>query len=1171
MSTPEELQAAGPRTDRPVIVGVGASAGGLEAFQTLLATLRPTDDFALILVQHLDPEHDSLLPELLSKRTQLPVQAITDGMEVEAANVYLIPPGVALQIEDGRLRLIPFEAPRGQRRPIDLFFESLAADQGMNSAAIVLSGTGSDGSQGVRAVKEGGGLVFAQAPQDAKYDGMPRAAIATSATDMVLPAGEMMSVLRDFHSRQTGLVPALESDAEFIGKVVRNVRYRTGHDFSGYKNGTLLRRITLRMSVLGLTAPAEYLRELVQNRDEAARLFRDLLINVTSFFRDLDSFEALRDQVIRPLLEGKNPDDEVRIWVPGCSTGQEAYTLAILFSEEMARSDAKPQVSIFGTDIDDEAIAQARRGHFPNAIAGEVPQPWLDRYFTATRAGYDLRSEIRDMVRFSVQSLIKDPPFSKLDLVTCRNLLIYFDSDLQDLSMRVFQYALTPGSYLMLGSSEAAPIDGDGFTPISSEHRIYRRTAAPARPLDLPRSFRPARDGRRKKDDAENTLPMPVPVAQALLSRHAPPYMVLRDDDIELVGPGAERFVRMQTGRPSLGARSLILPDLEPALKRLLTGLSLSGAPYRKIEVELPGHGGPGERLEIGAEVLPTGERVITFVTVAPAHEGTVVAPAEDGTARISVDETYVSQLEDELENARHTIRTTVEELETSNEELKSSNEEMMSMNEELQSANEELSTTNDELQSKLKELAEVNADLANFMESTQIATVFLDREMRLRNYTPEATSYFRFAEQDRGRDIADIGARLDIDRIVAACRQVGATGQPQELDVTSADGADLSVRVAPYRSEGRGAGGVVFSIFDVSKVARYAREAATALTEARESADEVEGLYRTSPAAMGLVDEDLQFLRANPQLGAITGVAAERHLGTPLPEVAPALAELAPVLRQVMAKGEPRLGLLVHGPIPAEGVRRSWQVDVYPVRQAGRQAVGFNVTDVTQLLELQADLRRIMRELQHRVKNMLSNVIALVKRAGREEGDAKQIFDTLTARILALANTHRLLTAENWSSTALADLIDMELIRVYGRERLELRGPPIRLNARATLAIGMVLHELSTNAAKYGALSRPEGRVSVRWSRVDDGDGEMFVLRWTERGGPAVTEPDRRGFGSQLVESMITGSLGGNLRTEWEPEGLGAVIEVAWDVATEVDYDSDADPLGHADPLPGR
>ncbi|MEI4488501.1 chemotaxis protein CheB [Frigidibacter sp. MR17.14] len=1155
----------------PVIVGVGASAGGLEAFQTLLATLRPNDDFALILVQHLDPEHDSLLPELLSKRTQLPVQAITDGMVVKAANIYLIPPGVALEIADGVLRLVPFDAPRGQRRPIDLFFESLAADQGMNAAAIVLSGTGSDGSQGVRAVKEAGGLVFAQLPQDAKYDGMPRAAVATGAADMVLPVGEMMSVLRDFHNRQTGLVPALESDAEFIGKVVRNVRYRTGHDFSGYKNGTLLRRITLRMSVLGLNAPADYLRELVQNRDEASRLFRDLLINVTSFFRDLDSFETLRDVAIRPLLEGKGPDDEIRIWVPGCSSGQEAYTLAILFAEEMARSDAKPQISIFGTDIDDEAIAQARRGHFANAIAGEVPQPWLDRYFTATRQGYDLKAEIRDMVRFSVQSLIKDPPFSKLDLVTCRNLLIYFDSDLQDLSMRVFQYALVPGGFLMLGSSEAAPIDGEGFSPISSEHRIYRRTAAPARPLDLPRSFRPARDSRRRKDDAETSLPMPLPVAQALLTRHAPPYMVLREDDIELVGPGAERFMRVQTGKPSLGARALILPELEPALKRLLTGLSLSGAPYRKIEVELPAHGGTGERLEIGAEVLPTGERVITFVTLADARAPRPAADGSDGEARISVDETYVSQLEDELENARHTIRTTVEELETSNEELKSSNEEMMSMNEELQSANEELSTTNDELQSKLKELAELNADLANFMESTQIATVFLDRDMRLRNFTPEATTYFRFAEQDRGRDIRDIGAKLDIGRVTEVCQGVMTRGTPAEFELTSTDGADLSVRVAPYRSEGRGQGGVVFSIFDVSKVSRYAREAATALDEARESGAEVEGLYRTSPAAMGLVDENLRFLRANPQLGAITGLKADSHLGQPFGEIAPTLAELVPILRQVLDRGEAKLGTVIHGPLAEDGSRRSWQVDVYPVRQSGHEVVGFNITDVTQLLELEADLRRIMRELQHRVKNMLSNVIALVKRAGREKGDPKQIFDTLTARILALANTHRLLTAENWSSTALQDLIDLELIRVYGRDRVELRGPAIRLNARATLAIGMVLHELSTNAAKYGALSRPEGNVSVRWSKIDDGDGEVFVLRWTERGGPEVREPERRGFGSQLVESMITGSLGGNLRMGWEPDGLTAVIEVAWDVATEVDYDSEADPLGHADPVPGR
>lgn len=1156
-------------------MGVGASAGGLEAFRSLLGALRPSDDFALILVQHLDPEHESLLPELLAKRTRMPVLAIEDGQTVERGHIYLIPPAFELDIEGLTLRLRPFDSPRGLRRPIDSFLEALAREHGPDCAGVILSGTGSDGSQGVRAIKEAGGLVFVQEPREARYDGMPRSAMATGAVDMVLPAGDTISVLRDFHMRQTGLVPVLERDSEFIEKVVRNVRYRTGHDFSGYKHGTLLRRITLRMSVLELESPADYLRELVQNRGEAERLFRDLLVNVTSFFRDPEVFEALRTRVIPAILESKSPDDEVRVWVPGCSTGQEAYTIAMLFAEEMSRSDVRPQISIFGTDIDEEAIGAARKGSFPSSIAAEVPQPYLDRYFKATQAGYDMKPEIRDMVRFSIQSLVKDPPFSKLDLITCRNVLIYFDSGLQALAHRVFQYGLRPGGFLMLGTSEGMPAEDPSFAPAATEFKIWRRTSAHVRPLDLPRSFRPTHDPgahRGAPPDLE-VLGMAPVVAQALFDRYVPPFIVLKpDDEIAVIGRGAERFLRVSPGRVSLGARALILPELEPALKRVLTGLALENAPYRRLELSSPGPDLP-PKLAIGARILASGERVVTFERA----DGRLDAPQpgpEDGKAQIVIDDAYVSQLEDELENARQTIRTTVEELETSNEELKSSNEEMMSMNEELQSANEELSTTNDELQSKLRELAQANGDLANFMESTQVATVFVDGSLRLRTFTPEATAWFRFVDQDRGRELADIGTRLDMRQLVAACQRVLSNGEVEELEMATTDGnASVMLRVAPYRSEAVGnGGGVVFSIFDVTKVARYAREAARAEAEIRARAEEIETLYSTSPSAMGLIDSEMRLLRASRRLTSITGVPQDDLIGARLAEIAPEFAALVlPSIRRVLQSGEPLLHDMVLGTsAEAPGERRIWQIDWYPVISNGQtHGVGFNLTDVTQLMVLQADLRRIMRELQHRVKNMLSNVIALVKRAGREQGDPKEIFETLARRIGALANTHNLLTAENWSSTALRDILDLELVRVYGAERVELRGPDLRLNARATLAFGMVLHELATNASKYGAFSNAEGQVTVRWSKTDDGDGELLVLRWQERGGPAVSSPGRQGFGSQLVQSMIEGSLGGVLESRWEPEGLTAVMTVAWEAATEVDYDSEKDPLGHADPLP--
>ncbi|WP_375690899.1 CheR family methyltransferase [Pseudooceanicola sp. LIPI14-2-Ac024] len=1173
---PSDTTATTSGTGTPVILGVGASAGGLEAFQTLLGSLRQDDDFALVLVQHLDPEHESMLPELLSRRTRLPVIPIEDGMKVEPGRIYLIPPAYALDIDGDTLHLAEFDTPRGLRRPIDRFLELLAAAQGPNAAAVILSGTGSDGAQGVRAVKEGGGLVFAQEPQDAKYDGMPRAALATGAVDMSLPASDIIAVLRDFHTRVSGIAPAVESDGEFIEKVARTLRFRTGHDFLGYKSGTLLRRITLRMSVLGLTRPADYMRRLIQDEGEADRLFRDLLINVTSFFRDPESFEALREKVIPTLLKDKGAGDEVRVWVPGCSSGQEAYTLAMIFAHEMDRLDCHAKLSVFGTDIDEEALAEARAGRYPNTIATEVPDEMLDRWFTATRDGYEVRGELRDMVRFSAQNLLKDPPFSRIDLVTCRNVLIYFEGRLQDTALRVFHYALRPGGWLMLGSSETARTDGDPFRDVAAEHRLYQRDRAPARPLDLPRGATPTMQLTPDRTVAPHRDRMgpdlPDTVLDVLLTRHVPPYIIIGpEDDIRQIGPGADRFIKVSEGRATLGASAIVLPELRSALKRVLTGLSLSDQDYRRIDVtdlsdDLPG------TLALGATALSDGTRLVTFETTVSANSG----DHEDGS-RIVIDDAYVAQLEEELENARQTVRTTVEELETSNEELKSSNEEMMSMNEELQSANEELSTTNEELQTKLGELARANADLANFMESTQIATVFLDSEMKLRNFTPEAVAWFRFVEQDRGRDIRDIGSRLDMTQLSEACLKVIKTGLPEELPLPSTDNqAEVMIRIAPYLTESRDSGGIVFSVFDVTELARYAQEAEAASAEAQSRMEELEQFYRVSPAAMGVVDSDFRYLRANPQLAEINGVSPEDHIGHTMQEIVPEVAEAKiEAARRVFDTGQPVIGQIMRGTDASDpDTQRYWRMDFYPLSVPNTtggdtRAVGFNVTDITEIMNLQADLRRIMRELQHRVKNMLSNVIALVNRARREGGDPKVTLDTLAQRIRALANTHNLLTAENWTSAKLDDVVALELTDVYGSDRVSLKGPPVRLNARATLALGMAVHELATNAAKYGAFSTEGGKVQLRWSKLDEGDGETFLMRWTETGGPAVTPPDGGGFGTVLMRSMIEGTLGGTIKANWNPEGLELVIELPWATATEVDYDSDVDPLRQADPVP--
>lgn len=1141
-----------------VVVGVGASAGGLEAFQDLFSRLSRDHDFAIVLVQHLDPDHESLLQELLSKRTQTPVHNISDGMDVLPGNIYLIPPGASLTIKDGKLHLKKFETPRGQRRPIDTFFESLADDVGRNAVAIVLSGTGSDGSHGARAVKEKGGLVFAQDINQAKYDGMPKSAIATGAVDLTLKTAEMIDVLNDFHQRRSGIEPTIENDQEFVAKVFKHLRYQTGHDFTHYKQATLRRRLSVRMSVLGIIDPADYVKQLIQSRDEAARLFRDVLINVTSFFRDKDAFEALRKSVIPEILRDRGRDQEVRIWVPGCSTGQEAYTMGILVLEELSRTDAKPQVVIFGTDIDDEALRVARAGHYPNTIADEVPAEYLEEYFMSTAEGYEVGKQLRSLVRFSHQSLVKDPPFSKLDLISCRNVTIYFEKKLQDVALSVFHYSLKPGGFLMLGLSES-PRDLKGrFDEIDNLNRLFRRNKSPSLPLNLPlgplsRSSileDETREGRRPARADE--------VRDAILARHVSPYIVMNaQNSVTYASAGTERYLQLKPGDLRLEITAVIHPSLAPIVRRLLLGADPGDSGKVRTARFSGDLSGVAHNLEMTAERLPGGNLILVFHSLDTIDQPETVFTVED------MEQTdYIRELELELEHARQTIRTTVEELETSNEELKSSNEEMMSMNEELQSANEELSTINEELQSKVTDLNALNADLSSFIESTGMATVFLDHEMCVRRFTPEARKHFRFTETDIGRSIADIASDIPISDFCAGVRDVISTGELAELELQSLNGeSELMIRIAA--SDGmKNEKYVVATIVDVTDIRQYAKDAEKARVAAQLSLNEIEQLYSASPIGMSLIDPDLRYLRVNTQLAEINGFSVEHHIGKTVGDIAPALGKAAEdEIKTVMLHGKPVLNKEIVGRTNAHESDRVWITDWYPIMgEDGVRAVGVNVRDITVQKEMGEELRRVMRELQHRVKNMLSNVSALINRAKNDPRDPGEVLDTLSKRIVALSNTHKLLTASNWRHTSLAELIRPELLDVYGEDVIQYRGPQVYLNSKATLALGMVVHELGTNAAKYGCLSVPEGRLQLRWSRIDEGEGDLLRLYWEETGGPDVVAPERGGFGSTLIASMVERTLDGQVEMEWKPVGLHCRIDINYQLATEGEDELESD-----------
>ncbi len=752
----------------------------------------------VVLVQHLDPDHHSMMPELVAAKTNSPVHSVKDNMKVEPGSIYLIPPGFELEIKGNRLKLEEFESPRGLRRPIDRFFRSLAREHGENAIAVVLSGTGSDGAQGAREVKGAGGLVFVQDPSQAKYDGMPQSVLDQGGADVISKAEEIVEVVHDYFNLRVGADNDLTDDDEFLARIMRHVRFRTGHDFVDYKKGTMMRRVAVRMSVLNMTQPTDYLKYIVEHKEEADLLFRDLLINVTSFFRDAEHFDTLAAEVIPELVENCHEHGEIRVWVAGCSTGEETYTIAMLFAEELSRVNKTCKVIIFGTDIDDLALRTARNGHYPDVIAETVPDSLLDRYFRPLNDGYEVGPKLREMVRFSRHSFVKDPPFSKLSLVSCRNVLIYFKENLQETSMKVFHYALNEGGYLFMGPSENPKTVHDHFQEISSRARLYRRRPGAARPPHLGALPSVAAVRSVKQEDMYPNTNNFDEVERMLLDKHAPPYLhVGRRGEVLYNSENATRFLKVRSGKMSNDLTHMIAPELEPTIRRVIR---VDAQADSVLEREYQGEiNGTEERVIVSATRMGDATTLVAIYDKLQLQED---RPANVHPSNYS--DSYVQELESELDEAQEAIRTTVEELETSNEELKSSNEEMMSMNEELQSANEELTTINDELQAKLRELNQVNNDIENFTASARIATVFLDGEFQLRRYTPEAERYFSFSSVDLGRNMADLNAVIDQDLLMNLCRQTAEDQQEREQEFTTSDnGSSVVARILPYAGDG--------------------------------------------------------------------------------------------------------------------------------------------------------------------------------------------------------------------------------------------------------------------------------------------------------------------------------------------------------------------------------
>jgi two-component system, chemotaxis family, CheB/CheR fusion protein len=1018
---------------RVPMASIGASAGGITALQAFFEALPEKVGAAFVVIVHLDPEHASNLSSIIASRTKMPVVEVVRDERIEADKVYVIPPNRRLLVSADQISSAPFDEPRGQRAPIDQFFRSVADEHG-DGFAIILTGGGSDGTVGVKAVKEGGGLILVQDPNEAEYPSMPRSAIASGVADFVLPVREIARRMPEMvRNKQHLAVDDLpERDEELFRRLLAYLRQKTGHDFSHYKRPTVGRRLARRMQVTHCDTLNAYLAYLQGHAEEVPALLGDLLISVTSFFRDSHAFEELAREAVRPMFEQREPDNSLRVWVPGCATGEEVYSIAILMLEEAARRDDRPDLQVFASDLDAGALATAREGRYPIAIRADVSEERLRKFFTREGDHYRIKREVRDLVVFAQHSLLRDPPFSQIDLISCRNLLIYLDRTLQNQVCSTFHYALRARGYLFLGSSES--IDGQSFfRVVSREARIFqaletRRALPPLTTLSV---------GPRIADQ-----PAALPVGRQARSNYAaehrqaleqlgPPSMLVDEAHrIVNLSENAGRYLLPPAGPLSALAADLVRPELR---------LDLQAGLHRAFEqneatltLPLPVQFN-GASHQVSLHVRPYARdgaarsALILFLEGGPAE----ASAQSDSTSADNNVPHVVTQLKNELTTTQAHLRTSRAQYEAVTEELRASNEELQSINEEyrstseeletskeeLQSINEELQTLNNELKIKLDVVSRAHNDLQNLMSATDVATLFLTTNLRINRFTPRLTEIFNVTNGDEGRPISDFTHRLDYADLAKDAEGVLDKLSTLERTLRSADGKWFLMRIRPYRTLDDKIEGVVVTFVDVTE--RYDAE-------------------------------------------------------------------------------------------------KRWEA---------RQQL-------------------LLQELSHRVRNTLAVVQAIVSQTLRSANASPELQDSIFARLRAVSKSHDLLVNGEWTGADL-EAIARDQLEPYLDEkppRVSLQGPPVTLPSEAATPFGLLMHELATDAAKYGALSAPRGKVVVKWEVIDGGRGRHLRLVWSEQNGPPVSPPGKQGFGSQLIEHGLAEA---RVQRDFRPAGLVCTIEL--------------------------
>jgi two-component system CheB/CheR fusion protein len=831
-----------------LVVGIGASAGGISALNEFFSAMPPDSGMAFVVVLHLSPDYESTLDAILQTHTAMPVVQVKETTKVEPDHVYVIPPNRNLVMVDGTVRLTRRVQAEGSRVSIDLFFRTLSESYGRKAVCIILSGTGTDGTLGLKAVKGRTGFAMVQAPEDAEYDGMPKSAIATKLVDVVLPADKMPEKLlwvRDSTERfkldtdDDKQLPDV-SGVDALREILTVIRVRTGHDFSNYKHPTLLRRIARHLQIHELDDMKAYLEILREKPEEVQSLVHNLLINVTNFFRDRAAFDSIEKTVIPDLFEGKKATDQIRVWTAGCATGEEAYSMAMLLCEYANSLADPPKIQIFASDVDDDAISSAREGRYVEAIETDISPERLKRFFVKEGVHYRVKKVIREMVLFAPHNILRDPPFSRIDMVSCRNVMIYLNRETQDRVMNIFHFALRPGGYLFLGSSESADSQSELYLPIDKKNRIYRRQGPLASARHAPLLDTGAWNVRAHEIEQINRESGRSygELHDQLIAPYAPPSILVNGEfDVVHMSSSAGRYLRFAGGEPTKNICKLANPDLVADLRVALFAAQRDEktSEFQDIRTEID-----GTSVSINLIVRPveTPEFGGRFLLVVFDEKGSTLpqfAGGDHPIPSVAGDDAMqgvIGRLEEELRQTKSRLGSTIEQHETSVEELKASNEELQAINEELRSATEELETSKEELQSVNEELITVNhelkekvdevtrahSDLQNLMESTDIATIFLDRELNVKNFTPQVAEIYNIIPSDIGRPLTHLTHRLKVADFTSDAAQVLRTLHRVERETRSSDERAYIVRFSPYRSTDDRIDGIVMSFIDITE-----------------------------------------------------------------------------------------------------------------------------------------------------------------------------------------------------------------------------------------------------------------------------------------------------------------------------------------------------------------